>query len=120
MNLSSRAECLPSWQASEKAKMKDMSNGNVGPSWYNGRRQISPSAISSSLLYQLNGGISHPFIEGDHLPTMVESSPAGFPDTTTFTIDDFMMCSFVETADFQTMTMSRSGHVLFGNSMMFH
>lgn len=49
---------------------------------------------------------------------MVRPNPASFPDPSTFSIDDFMMWAFVETADFTSMTMSRSGHVLFTSGML--
>ncbi|KAK1141550.1 hypothetical protein N8T08_008963 [Aspergillus melleus] len=71
------------------------------------------------LTYQLDGETMHPFIEAN-IPTMVQPNPASFPDPSTFSIDDFMMWAFVETADFTTMTMSRSGHVLFDSDMMGH
>ncbi|KAI9037011.1 uncharacterized protein KD926_001109 [Aspergillus affinis] len=71
------------------------------------------------LTYQLDGETMHPF--GDEvIPTMVQPNPASFPDPKTFSIDDFMMWAFVENADFTSMTMSRSGHVLFRYGMMGH
>ena len=69
------------------------------------------------LCYQLDGETMHPFGDGQ-IPTMIHPNPASFPDPSTFSEDDFMMWAFVETADFTSMTMSQSGHVLFTSGML--
>lgn len=53
---------------------------------------------------------------GRHLPTMIKPNPANSSDINQFTIVDFPMWAFVETADFRSMSMSRTGQILIYNN----
>lgn len=65
---------------------------------------------------RLDGEMGHCLLDYDHFG--VDPNPATFPDPFTFQITDFLPWLFLEMANFDAMTMTRRGIVLFMNPLV--